>query len=168
MDKISILGVLGFMNAQPSFDPPQQLPQRRKSRSSQLQSLATTQLAPTASPRKRSRMRSNPAYAHRRQGLEVITKLLTYSTLSMFGMSNLVNLINYNWSQQHKLQHLKTEVQDLKVRVNKINHSFSRSFDPQSQQNAIQENSYKVAPDRRQIFLVSPADLPAPSNTQSK
>lgn len=165
MDKISILGVLGFMNAQPSFDPPQQLPQRRKS---QLQSLGTTKTAPTVSPRKRSRVRSNPAYAHRRQGLEVITKLVTYSTLSLFGMANLVNLISYNWSQQHKLQHLKTEVQDLKIRVNKINSSFSRSFDPQSQQNAIQENSYKVAPDRRQIFLVNPADLSESQNAQGK
>jgi hypothetical protein len=158
------------MNAQRSFDLPEHSPQRRDSPTlRQTNRIGRDAVGTTkASPRKRSRVRSNPAYAHRRQGLEVITKLVTYSTLSLFGMANLVNLISYNWSQQNKLQHLETELQDAKVRADKVNSSFSQSFDPQSQKNAIQENSYKVAPDRRQIFLVNPAELPAPQNTQSK
>jgi hypothetical protein len=102
----------------------------------------------------------NPAYAHRRQGLEAIAKLVTYSTLSVFGMVTLANSIGYNWSQRSKLQHLETELQEAKLRTEKVHGNFSRSFDPQAQKDVMAENSYKVAPDRLQIFLVD-------SNTNS-
>jgi hypothetical protein len=149
------------MNAQPSFEPPEQPRKRRKSRDSQpQQQVGTTQTAQMASPRQRTRLKLNPAYAHRRQGLEVVTKLVTYSTLSIFGMITLVNSIGYNWTQQAKLQHLETELQDAKLRTEKINNEFSRSFSPESQRNAIEENTYKIAPDRPQIVLVSPTDRP--------
>jgi hypothetical protein len=130
------------MNAQRSFDPREHAPQRRKS-------------AVTA-PRQRSRIKPKLAYIHRRQGLEAATKLVTYSALSVFGMVTLVNSIGDYWSQQDKLHHLKTESQDTKLRVEKINSSFNRSFDPQQQKNVMQENSYKIAPDRRQIVLIIP------------
>jgi hypothetical protein len=99
----------------------------------------------------------NPAYAHRRQGLEVSVKLLTYSALSVFGIVTLVNLLGYNWSQQSKLQHLETELKDAKARTQKINTSFNRSFDLQSQPSVMQENSYKIDPDTLPIVVVRPA-----------
>ena len=83
-------------------------------------------------------------------------KLMTYSALSVFGIVTLVNSIGYNWAQQGKLQHLKTEVQDAKIRTERINDNFSRSFDPQTQRSVMEENSYKVAPNRRQIVLIDP------------
>jgi hypothetical protein len=148
------------MNAQPSFQPQEHSPQRRVSRSlRQPRTLHRNPVVTTkihASRRKRSRLKASAVYAHRRQGLEAATKLVTYSALSVFGIVTLVNSIGYNYSQQSKLQHLKTESQDAKLRVEKINSNFNRSFDPHAQANVMQENSYKTAPDRRQIVLLIP------------
>jgi hypothetical protein len=148
------------MNAQPSFDPPEYSPRRRISvtsqQSNQQQSGGTTQTTTVSSSRKRLRTRSHPAYAHRRQGLEATVKLVTCSALSVFGIVTLVNLIENNWSNQEKLHYLKTAVQDAKIRTEKVNTNFSRSFDPHAQQNMMEDHSYKIAPDRRQIVLVSP------------
>ncbi len=155
------------MNALPSFEPPQQHPRRRKttvSQQSHINSAASHTATPERSPAqyfktapKSTRLKVNPAYAHRRQGLEAVTKLVTYSTLSVFGLITLVNSIGYNWSQRNKLQHLSTELQDTKVRTEKVNNNFSRAFAPESQTSMMQENSYKIAPDRLQIFLVNPS-----------
>jgi hypothetical protein len=104
----------------------------------------------------------NPAYIHRRLGLEAIAKLVTYSTLSVFGMVTLANSIGYNWSQRSKLQHLETELQEAKLRTEKDRGNFSRSFAPEAQKDLMEENSYKIAPDRLQIFPID-----ANSNTNS-
>ncbi|MCY7369074.1 MAG: hypothetical protein LH474_13085 [Chamaesiphon sp.] len=140
------------MNAQHSFEPQEQPIQRRRSAASQQLDLFQSKTG--LSPRKRSRAKVNPVYAHRRQGLEAGMKLVTYSALSVFGIVTLVNSIGYNWAQHGKLQHLKTEVQDAKIRTEKINHNFSRSFDPQAQTSLMEDNSYKIAPNRRQIVLI--------------
>jgi hypothetical protein len=142
------------MNAQPSFEPSEYSPQRQTASTSRQLDRSLGKSA--ATPRQRARLKSNPAHAHRRQGLEAVVKLATYSALSVFGAVTLVNLIGYNWSQQGKLQHLETEVKDAKQRTEKINHNFGRSFDPQAQKSVMEENSYKIAPNRRQIVLVTP------------
>ena len=148
------------MNAQHSFEPPEHSIQHRRSAGSQhldqLQDVPLGRSKTGLSPRKRSRAKVNPIYAHRRQGLEAGMKLVTYSALSVFGIVTLVNSIGYNWAQQDKLQHLKTEVQDAKIRTEKINDSFSRSFDPQAQTSVMEDSSYKIAPNRRQIVLMEP------------
>jgi hypothetical protein len=121
--------------------------------------------AQTAVPRPRSRPKSNPAYAHRRQGLELITKSVAYSILSVFGVVTLVNSIGYSFSQRNKLQHLETEVHDTRIRTEQTTINFNRSFDPQAQKHVMAENSYKVAPDRLKIFLVNPSpDKPLPNS----
>ncbi len=159
------------MNAQPSFDPQEHSPQQRtsltlrQSRKLERDPVRTTKKG--SFRRKRSRIKSTAVYAHRRQGLEAATKLVTYSALSVFGMVTLVNSIGYSYSQQGKLQHLKTELQDAKIRTEKINSNFSRSFDPHAAKNVMQENSYKVAPDRRQIVLLIPT-VNAPQRTIGK
>ena len=160
------------MNALPSFEPQQHPSQRHQANVGQqpLETAVPTsppsrfsfrEASPTRPQRfnsaaKSTRLKSNPAYAHRRQGLEVVTKLVTYSTLSIFGLVTLVNSIGYNWSQRNKLQHITIELQDAQVRTEKVKSNFSRSFAPESQAGMMQENSYKVAPDRLQIFLVNP------------
>jgi hypothetical protein len=148
------------MNAQHSFEPPEYSVQRRRSGAAhQLDSFQGDPLRRSRtglSPRKRSRAKVNPAYAHRRQGLEAGVKLMTYSALSVFGIVTLVNSIGYNWAQQGKLQHLKTEVQDAKIRTEKINSNFSRSFDPHAQRSVMEDNTYKITPNRRQIVLMEP------------
>jgi hypothetical protein len=148
------------MNAQPSFEPSEYLPQPQISSTAhqldRAQGNAIGRNRTGSAPRKRTRLKSNPIHDHRRQGLESVVKVATYSTLSVFGAVTLVNLIGYNWSQQGKLQHLETELKDAKLRTEKINHNFGRSFDPQAQKSVMEENSYKIAPDRRQIVLITP------------
>lgn len=166
------------MNALPSVEPPQQRPHRRKTTVSQRShssqpaaNAATSDRSPSRQFRtaKPTRAKLNPAYAHRRQGLEIVTKLVTYSTLSVLGAIALVNSIGYNWSQRDKLQHLNTELQDTKVRTEKVKNNFSRSFAPESQTTMMQENSYKIAPDRLQIFLVNPnPNQPQPKSAPPK
>jgi len=123
---------------------------------------AATVAAPKSTCTPHHRVKSHHlAYAHRRQGLEAVTKLVTYSTLSIFGAVALVGAIGYSYSQRGKLQHLETELQAAKIRTEQVNSNFIRSFDPQAQATVMQENSYKVAPDRLQIFLVDPHSQPA-------
>ncbi len=156
------------MNAQPSFDPPKHRPSRTSSRARLVQPRVSSPEPSISTPTARSvRVKSKPIYAHRRQGLEVATKLVTYSALSIFGMITLVNSIGYNYAQRSKLQHIETEVQDAKIRADKVNANFTRSFDPQAQSNIMQENSYKVAADRLPIFLVNP-DADRSSATERK
>jgi hypothetical protein len=159
------------MNALPSLDPSTYPPKRRKHRSGRSMSSTKTVVdndptpTQTAAPRPRSRPKSNPAYAHRRQGLELITKSVAYSILSVFGVVTLVNSIGYSFSQRSKLQHLELEVHDTKIRTEQTTNNFNRSFDPQAQKSVMAENSYKVAPDRLQIFLVNPSsDKPLPNS----
>ncbi len=152
------------MNAQHSFEPPEYSIQRRRASASQqldrLQGDPLSNRKIGSSPRKRSRAKVNPAYAHRRQGLEAGVKLFTYSALSVFGIVTLVNSIGYNWSLHGKVQHLKTEVQDAKIRTEKINSNFSRSFDPHAQRSVMEDNSYKVDPNRLKIVLMEPSASP--------
>ena len=154
------------MSALPSFEPPQQ---RSRSRTSPVvRSMGRASLQSPQSPgTKPRRVRSN-AYAHRRLGLEAATKLVTYSTLSVFGAIALVSAIGYNYSQRNKLQHLEAALQDAKIRTEQVDNNFIRAFDPQAQASVMQENSYKVAPDRLQIYLVAPTAKPALPIEQTK
>jgi hypothetical protein len=148
------------MNAQHSFEPPEYSIQRRRSSASQqsdrLQGDTLGRNRTGSSPRRRSRVKIDPVHAYRRQGLEASVKLMTYSALSVFGVVTLVNSIGYNWSLHGKVQHLKTEVQDAKIRTEKINNNFSRSFDPHAQRSVMEDNSYKIAPNRLKIVLMEP------------
>jgi hypothetical protein len=148
------------MNAQHSFEPSEYSPQRQTGLTSRRldRSLGHSigRNSTRSTPRQRTRIKSHPVHAYRRQGLESVLKLATYSALSIFGVVTLFNLIGYNWSQQGKLQHLETELKDAKLRTEKINYNFARSFDPQAQKNIMEENSFKIAPDRRQIVLITP------------
>ena len=138
------------MNAQPSFDPPES-PQRRQSTRRRSRT-ATTQTTPVSA--RQPKRKSTPDYAHRRQGVVVSLKIVTYSALSVFGLLTLVNLLSYNWSQQTKLQHLETELKDAHARTQKVNASFNRSFDLHSQQSVMEENTYKISNDRLPIVLI--------------
>jgi hypothetical protein len=162
------------MNALPSLDLPKQTSRSHKSgrfldRSPRSRKFALNTDRPAgqaaASTNVRSRYKLKPAYAQRRQGLEVVTQLITYSTLAVFGIVTLVNSIGYNYSQQSKLQNLETEVQDAKIRTEKVNHNFIRANDARSQKSTIQENTYKVAPDRLPVFLVKPSSDAAVTTT---
>lgn len=155
------------MNALPSFEPPQQSPQRRRSRRlrPQIGPISGTTGTSTVSP---SPVTIDPIYAHRRRGLEAIAKLLTYSSLSVFGTITLVNSICYNLTQSNKLQFLEAELQNTKNRTDKLDRDFIRDFDPRLEKSIAQDNTYKVAPDRLQILFVNPESPPAAVTSESQ
>jgi hypothetical protein len=132
------------MNAQPSFQPQRPQPQPPQKTARQ------------RSHRAKSKSPSTQVYAYRRQGVEVLTKIVTYSTLSIFGIVTLVRLVSYNCEQHGKLQHLDTALKDSQSRTEKVAAKFNRAFDPQSKTRLMESNSYKVAPERRPIVIVSP------------
>ncbi len=145
------------MNALPSFNPPPQSPQPPQT--TRKQSRRTSQNSINRR-KSRAKSQSNSAYIHRRQGLEALVKLITYSTLSVLGIGTLVNLLSYNWKQQPKLEQVSIQVKDAKVRSGKIQTSFSQSFDPKAQEHVVEKNSYKTVPNRLPIII-------SPKATQS-
>jgi hypothetical protein len=151
------------MSALPSFEPlenrapAQPLRRSRPTRSPGTQQSDRPTPATTGQSRRKPRVKST-AYAHRRQGLEVGVKLVTYSCLSLFGVVTSINSLSYNWAQHSKLEHLATELADARLRTAKVSHNFTRSFDPKLAQTVMEENSYKVAPDRLQIVIANPAN----------
>jgi hypothetical protein len=86
----------------------------------------------------------------------------------MFGLVTLVNSLGYNWAQHSKLEHLATELQDARVRTATVNRNFAHSFDPQLEQTVMEENSYKVAPNRLQIVIANPTIAQSAPKTPSK
>jgi hypothetical protein len=135
------------MNALPSFDPQEQFPQ-----------------PPRKVPRRKSRVKSDRANSYRRQRAEALTKLATYSVLSVFGAVTLGNLVAYNCSQQAKFQYLESELNDAKARSEKIGGDFNRTFDPYSQTNVSQENSFKISKDQLQVVILNSSKASAAPN----
>jgi hypothetical protein len=119
---------------------------------------------PNKAPRRRSRANVVRANSYRRQRAEALTKLATYSALSVFGLVTLANLVAYNLSQQAKFQSLENELKDAKARSEQASHDFDRAQDPYSQQNVSQENSFKIAKDQLQVVVVNPAKPTAANN----
>jgi hypothetical protein len=135
------------MNALPSFDPQEQFPQ-----------------PPRKVPRRKSRVKSARSNSYRRQRAEALTKLATYSVLSIFGAVTLGNLVAYNCSQQAKFQYLESELNDAKARSEKIGGDFNRTFDPYSQTNVAQENSFKISKNQLQVVVVNTSKSSAAPN----
>jgi hypothetical protein len=135
------------MNALPSFDPQEQFPQ-----------------PPRKVPRRKSRVKSARSNSYRRQRAEALTKLATYSVLSIFGAVTLGNLVAYNCSQQAKFQYLESELNDAKARSEKIGGDFNRTFDPYSQTNVAQENSFKISKNQLQVVVVNASKPSAATN----
>jgi hypothetical protein len=135
------------MNALPSFDPQEQFPQ-----------------PPRKVPRRKSRVKSDRANSYRRQRAEALTKLATYSVLSVFGAVTLGNLVAYNCSQQAKFQSLENELNEARARSEKIGGDFNRTFDPYSQTNVAQENGFKISKDQLQVVVVNSPKASATPN----
>jgi hypothetical protein len=83
-------------------------------------------------------------------------KLVVYSLLFALGIVSLVKMVNYNLTQQSKLHLLRSEVKDAKQRMQIVDESFQRSFDPHMAKELMQESSYKIAPDQKPIKVYTP------------
>jgi outer membrane murein-binding lipoprotein Lpp len=115
----------------------------------QLETVKPRQVAPQRKARQRSQL--NP---HRGIAVENTAKLVVNMVLVVGVVSALVKLLPYNLSQQTKLQEISTEVNQTEKRVTDLRADFNRSFAPEQAQKIMAEQSNRVDPKQRPIFLI--------------
>lgn len=103
--------------------------------------------------RRRSQKR-RPAQ-HRWIATEITVKLAVNALLSAAAISTLVKLLPYQLSQQEKLREVRTEVLETERRVNQLRNHFSRNFDPSQTQRVMKEQTPRIDPNQRRIFLLN-------------
>ncbi len=86
--------------------------------------------------------------------IENTAKLVVNVVLVVGAVSALVKLLPYNISQQAKLQEISTEVKLTESRVADLKTDFKRSFDPEQAKKIMQEQSNRVDPKLRPVFLL--------------
>lgn len=106
-------------------------------------------------PRRMARRHQRRQRRHSYQAVagETTVKLVVNLVLSAAAIAGLVQLLPYHLSQQSKLRELRTEVKRTEERVQGLRADFSRSFDPGQTRNVMQEQSYRVDPNQRQIVF---------------
>jgi hypothetical protein len=86
--------------------------------------------------------------------LETTAKLAVNIVICGGAISALIQLLPYNWMQQDKLREINTEVSLSEGRVNHLQTDFSRYFDPHQAKNIMQEQSQRVDPNQRQVYMI--------------
>lgn len=99
----------------------------------------------------RQRRRLSP---YRGMAIENAAKLFVNVVLVVGAVSGLGKLLPYTISQQAKLQEISTEVKLTESRVANLQNDFNRSFDPQQAKRIMQEQSSRVDPAQRPVFLL--------------
>jgi hypothetical protein len=110
----------------------------------------------TARPR---RISAKATVSQQQQLFTSTTKLVVYLLLSILGITSLTNLVLYSMNQQGKLYQLRSEVKDAKQRLAAKNADFQYSFDPRVMKSLMEENSYRIATDRRPIITYNPQEV---------
>ncbi len=86
--------------------------------------------------------------------VETTAKLAVNIVICGGAISALVQLLPYNWLQQDKLREINTEVSLSEGRVNRLQTDFGRYFDPHQAKNIMQEQSQRVDPSQRQVYMI--------------
>lgn len=107
----------------------------------------------TRQTRRRSRRALHP---HREAAVEAGMKLAVNGILAIAAVSALFKLIPYNLAYQEELQSFQTEVEALDQRVERLEASFNRRFDPQQARSIMQEQSNRVEPTQVRVIFVEP------------
>ncbi len=110
----------------------------------------------TVKPRRVPQSRSSRR-PYRFMALQTTAKLTVNVLLSAAAVSALVKLLPYYQSQQEKLQEIQTEVNMTQGRVASLRTEFSRYFDPQQAKSIMQDQSNRVDPGQRSVFLLNKA-----------
>jgi outer membrane murein-binding lipoprotein Lpp len=84
--------------------------------------------------------------------VELAIKLSLSSVLSLAAIASLVRLLPYHFSQQAKLQELRTQVQETEARVMHLREQLSRNFDPQQTKSLMMEYSPRLASNQSRVF----------------
>lgn len=116
---------------------------------------------PTRQPSEPRRMASRTQRRQRRHSYQAIfgettARLMVNVVLSAAAIAGLVQLLPYHLSQQAKLRELRTEVKVTEERVKNLRADFSRSFAPGQVRSVMQEQSYRVDPNQRQVVWQEP------------
>ncbi|MDX2212558.1 MAG: hypothetical protein SFY66_04635 [Oculatellaceae cyanobacterium bins.114] len=107
----------------------------------------------------RRQKRQSPHRRHRAIAVELSAKLVANVLLSVAALSALVRLLPYNEVQQARLQELKTELTQVEGRVDLLQESFNRYFDPQQSSSVMQEQGGRIAPGQRPIVWTTQPDF---------
>ena len=114
-----------------------------------LQPLEPRRMGPRT--QRRQRPRSYQAVAG-----ETTAKLVVNVVISAAAITGLVQLLPYHLSQQSKLGEVRAEVKRTEKRVNDLRSEFGRSFDAGQAKSVMQEQSYRIDPNQRQVVLQEP------------
>ena len=134
--------------------------------------------SPSPSPNRPSRQHRPRVRRQSRRNLEQAivaetgVKLAVNVVLGIAAVTALAKLIPYNLSQRQDLDQLQSVVQEVEVRVSALQSDLDRQFDPQQARSIMQEQSFRVDPNQRQIVWMtqgqaaSTATQPAPTAEQ--
>lgn len=110
-------------------------------------------------PRRRTvpRGKRRPQQPNQYQGVAVETglKVIVNGVLSAAAIATLANLFPYYWSQQGKLQEVRSQVRSTEREVAELQSNFNRSFDPTQAGSVMQEQSGRLAPNQRRVVLTN-------------
>lgn len=125
-------------------------------------------------PRRRLRQRRNP---HQSVAVEASLRLAVNVVVGMAAIASIVRLLPQNISQQQKLNTLQTDVAALELRVDRLQESFARQFDPGQTRSVMQEETGRIGIGQRPIVWIKPsseaagvpvpASAPAPASGQA-
>ncbi|NJL62030.1 MAG: hypothetical protein HC903_09605 [Methylacidiphilales bacterium] len=103
-----------------------------------------------ATPRPHRHLRQR---SHRVMAMETTVKIGVNIAISTAAISALVQLLPYHWMQQEKLRAVRTEVNQMELRVGNLQTEFSRNFDPRQTQSIMQQQGYRFDPNQRQVVI---------------
>ncbi len=112
--------------------------------------------APLKSKRRRSRPKQSVQPEHRWLVSEIALKLGFNGILAIGAIAALVRLLPYQQVQQLKLHEVQMQVQETERRVSELRNNFNRNFDPQQIRKIMEEQSPRLDPNQRNIFLTTP------------
>ncbi|MEQ9669388.1 slr1601 family putative cell division protein [Coleofasciculus sp. G2-EDA-02] len=82
---------------------------------------------------------------------EITAKLVVNVILCTAAIAGLAQLLPYHFSQRAKLQEVRAEVKRTQSRVKKLRNDFGEAFDPAQARQVMQDQSYRVDPNQRQV-----------------
>ena len=109
---------------------------------------------PQGKSRRQDRGRQGMLRAEKARALETTAKLTVNLVLAAAAISGLTRLLPLYQSVQEKSLVIQTEVKRTEDRVNRWQRDFNRAFDPGQAKTVMQEESHRVAPQRRPIVLI--------------
>lgn len=116
---------------------------------------------PTLQPLEPRRMGSRTVRRQRHRSYQAVAgettvKLVVNVVISAAALAGLVQLLPYHLLQQSKLGEVRAEVKRTEKRVNDLRTEFGRSFDSGQAKSVMQEQSYRIDPNQRQVVLQDP------------